>query len=163
MKEILTSKGERILVDDADYESLCQWNWHVSRGYVVTNMPHPLDPTKRLLVRMHRYLMGLGLGDIQQVDHHNGSRLDNQRHNLRVCSNAENSRNRGRKTTNTSGYKGVHFNKECQKWQAYIGIDGKLKHLGLFESAESAYAAYCAAARELHGEFANFGEQQCQV
>jgi hypothetical protein len=43
------------------------------------------------------------------------------------------------------------------KWRACIYINGKRKHLGCFNNKDDAFAAYCEAAKELHGEFANFG------
>lgn len=47
--------------------------------------------------------------------------------------------------------------KHCERWRAEIFFEGKRKSLGRFKSPDEAYAAYCKAAKELHGEFANFG------
>lgn len=61
--------------------------------------------------------------------------------------------------TNTSGFRGVIFEKGCGKWRARIRCNGKHKHLGLFEAPEDAAKKYDQAAREIFGENArlNFG------
>lgn len=46
------------------------------------------------------------------------------------------------RTDNTSGYRGVSFNKKLNKWSGYINIKGKKKHLGLFENKEDSAKAY---------------------
>ena len=51
-------------------------------------------------------------------------------------------------------YKGVVFNKQCQKFQATIMVAKRRAHLGLFEKAEDAARAYDAAAKKLFGDFA---------
>lgn len=158
MAEIFTKKGERILVDDEDFGNLNAFRWHVSNyGYARCNEPTGLAKPRYRLVSLHRQLVGLAFGDVRQVDHINGDRLDNRKANLRICTHAENGRNRGAPRNNTSGFKGVHFHKQCRKWQAQIKIDGQKKHLGLFDSAEEAHAAYCLAADLLHGTFARYG------
>ena len=42
----------------------------------------------------------------------------------------------------TSKYKGVSWHKNLQKWRAYIFLNGKQKHLGLFEDEEEAHLTY---------------------
>jgi len=46
--------------------------------------------------------------------------------------------NRRRKSTNTSGTTGVVFSKRVKKYQAYISVDRKRKHLGTFINIEDA-------------------------
>jgi hypothetical protein len=89
------------------------------------------------------------------IDHINGSRNDNRWANLRLASKAENGRNRGAPSNNTSGFKGVSRNKK--RWSASIHLDGRKQHLGTYDTPEQAHAAYCEAASEHYGEFANFG------
>lgn len=92
------------------------------------------------------------------IDHINGDRSDNRWENLRVVSRTQNSRNQKRRIGhNTTGYKGVHYYKARNKFTANIRINGKAKCIGYFETAEQAHEAYCAAAREHFGEYANFG------
>ena len=84
------------------------------------------------------------------LDHFNGDRTDNRIANLRLCTNSQNLQNRGKQANNTSGYMGVSWHKVRSKWRATIQIDKKHMHLGLFDTAEDAYAAYCYAKSEMH-------------
>ena len=90
-----------------------------------------------------------------QVDHKDVDPDNNRWENLRAATNQQNCCNRVH--PNPSGLKGVSWKRRNRKWVAQIGVDGKRIHLGLFDSAEAAHAAYCAAAERLHGEFANLG------
>ena len=151
---ILTRNGQEILVDEQDYEMLSRYRWHVDAGgYAGTSGWD--GPYKR--ERMHRVILGLTKDDDIFVDHINRNRTDNRRENLRLCSNAENVRNRGKRINNTSGYKGVSITK-YGVWVAHIRANSKSIYLGRFSTPQEAYMAYCAAAQKLHGEFANFGE-----
>lgn len=71
------------------------------------------------------------------LDHKNGDRADNRIKNLQVVTQSQNLRKK-------DGIKGCTFHKGSQKWQAEIRIDGKKKHLGLYETEEEARAAYVA-------------------
>jgi hypothetical protein len=88
-----------------------------------------------------------------QVDHINGDGLDNRRENLRMATNAENSRNKRLGITNKSGLKGVCFNNATKRWRSAIMRDGKSYHLGLFKSADEASEAYRLASALHHGDF----------
>lgn len=55
---------------------------------------------------------------------------------------------------NTSGYKGVYFHKNTNKYAAQIIKTGKSHFLGIFATPKEAHKAYCKAAKKLHGEFA---------
>ena len=65
-------------------------------------------------------------------------------------------RNTRTRSDSVSGFKGVTWTKEINRWRAQIRINGGLKHIGYFDAAEDAFAAYILAAEELHGEFARF-------
>lgn len=88
------------------------------------------------------------------VDHINGDRDDNRIRNLRLANNRQNTRNSGKRSTNTSGYKGVSYHAHSGKWVATITSDYLIHPLGKFDTREEAYAVYCEAANRLHGEFA---------
>lgn len=91
------------------------------------------------------------------IDHVDCDKSNNRLENLRESSNAENQRNRGKNSNNTSGYKGVVWCKRTRKWKAQICTDGKTKSIGRCVSKEEAYHARCLAAKELHKEFNNNG------
>ena len=75
------------------------------------------------------------------IDHINGIRHDNNIENLRDVSQKENNKNKAKHKNNTSGYVGVCWNRDSDKWMARIAVDGKLKYLGLFNILEDAAAA----------------------
>jgi hypothetical protein len=74
------------------------------------------------------------------IDHIDQNSLNNAIDNLRDVTRSENSRNQKKYSTNTSGVTGVYFNKASGKWMAYITVDGKMKHLGYFETQKEAEA-----------------------
>ena len=87
------------------------------------------------------------------IDHIDENKSNNNVKNLRWATSKDNQYNQGKYINNKSGYKGVSFHKQHNKYQAQIRINGKKKHLGLFEKAENASQAYEAKAKEIHGEF----------
>jgi hypothetical protein len=149
MKTIQLTQGKVALVDDDMYDYLSQRNW-----YAEFNVNHYYAACKvsRKVVRMHRIIVNAPEGMV--IDHINGNSLDNRRENLRVCTHAQNIHNQKMNAKNTSGYKGVVWNKVYKKWYARIKINRKFKHIGVFDDAEEAAHAYDEKAIELFGEFA---------
>jgi hypothetical protein len=74
--------------------------------------------------------------------------------NLRIATQAENMANSNIRSDNTSGFKGVTFDKVRRKWKSRIHIDSREIFLGRFKTQEEAAHAYNAAALEYRGEFA---------
>jgi len=89
----------------------------------------------------------------QMIDHIDENKSNNNVKNLRWATSKENGCNQGKQINNTSGFKGVSFNKHANKYQASININGKIKYLGVFETAEEASQAYEAKAKVIHGDF----------
>jgi hypothetical protein len=89
-----------------------------------------------------------------EVDHRNLKRDDDRISNLREATESNNAWNKPAYRNSTSGIKGVNYNKKARKWQAQIRVDRRLIYLGFFTEKEDAAAAYAAAARIHHGEFA---------
>lgn len=65
--------------------------------------------------------------------------------NCKWASRAEQNRNKRR----NSKAKGYCWNKQQQKWQSYIMIEGKIRHLGFFKRESKARQAYLSAKEEL--------------
>lgn len=152
MKEIELTQGWTTFVSDEDYDGLSKFKWYALRNgsniYAARNEGRP--PFRRT-IQMHTVIMKTPRG--MKTDHINGNGLDNRRENLRICTHAENMRNSRPHSNNTSGFKGVAWNKRESKWVAHIRLNRKRIHLGYFDTAEAAATAYEKAARELHGEF----------
>ena len=92
--------------------------------------------------------------DVDHAEHVDGSHAQDSLNNLRICSRSENLRNQQLSGNNTSGFKGVCWNKPTSKWRARIVISGKLQHLGCYHTPEAAAKAYDTAAIQHFGEFA---------
>jgi len=88
-----------------------------------------------------------------QIDHKDGERGNNAWANLRPATHQQNILNAKLASSNTSGFKGVSWHKAAGKWSAYIILDDKKKHLGLFDAAEDAHRAYINAARSAQPDF----------
>jgi hypothetical protein len=114
----------------------------------------PVRKSHRYMV--HRVIWVLVHGEMpfDQIDHINGVKDDNRLANLRQATNADNMRNVGKQSHNTSGLKGVSFHKLRRKWRADIMVNQKQIALGLFECPAVASFAYQIAADNYHGEFA---------
>ena len=105
---------------------------------------------------LHRLIMNAE--DNEEIDHVKTGfkyRSDNRKQNLRKATRSENQFNTSIKSNNTSGYKGVSYNKKSKKWYAEIQCDKNRLHLGSFDTAKEASLAYKSKARELHKEFYN--------
>jgi len=76
-----------------------------------------------------------------QIDHINGIRQDNRIFNLRDVLHKTNGKNTKMPSHNTSGHIGVSFHKKAKKWRAYIKVNQKNLHLGIFNSKADAIKA----------------------
>jgi len=157
MKKIKLTQGKYTIVDDEDYDWLNQWKWYAKkyRNNTFYACRWSLKKNgKRCHIRMHRLVLGLGIEDSRQCDHHDHDALNNRRCNLRACSNAQNQYNQKKRTIGTSKYKGVSYHKGARKWSARIQANKSRCFLGLFETEDNAAIAYNKMANVLHGEFA---------
>jgi hypothetical protein len=146
MAVIRLKSGEECIVDDDDLPVVSRMKWYAKRK---------VGNTYALAkggILMHRVIMGAGRGQI--VDHIDGNGLNNRRGNLRFATHSQNSQNRKLPKNNTSGAKGVYWDKSKNAWRARIWAHGEEFFLGTYASIDAASAAYCDAAKRLHGEFA---------
>jgi hypothetical protein len=125
-----------ILVDEEN-KHLLEQTWYVNkRGYVQRDVKR--KNRKRYL--LHRVIMNAKKG--QLVDHKNGNKLDNRKENLRIVTKSENNHNAiGLNKRNTSGYRGVTWDKKKNKWMAQGCVNSKHKFIGYFETAKEASIA----------------------
>jgi HNH endonuclease/AP2 domain len=146
MKIIKTTSGESVLVDDEDFDYLNQWKWHISTKRYAGRMTKVNG--KRTGMYMHRIIMNPPKGMV--VDHINHNRLDNRRSNLRVCTQSFNLANQRIGKRNTSGYKGVTWDKDRKKWVAQTHKAGKHIFIGRYETLKEAIKAHKEAFSKIH-------------
>lgn len=104
---------------------------------------------------VHRVLYEKFYGEIpddKQVDHINNVKTDNRLCNLQLLTNQHNSQKQGINSRNTSGYKGISFDKNTNKWRARIYLNEKNIHLGLFDKLEDALLARNQKVIELNAQ-----------
>lgn len=93
----------------------------------------------------------------KQIDHINGNGSDNRIANLRLATMNENQFNKKLAKNNTSGVKGITWDKYKKKWKAYIGFNNKLISLGYYETIEMAKDKLYKARIKYHKNYANNG------
>lgn len=118
-------------------------------GYIKISIDKVIIPAHRIIWAMVYNSWPFG-----EIDHINGNRSDNRIENLREVTRQQNCMNRSKAINNKSGYKGVSWHSEGNKWQAHISVAGKSIYLGLYKTAKDAHDAYEAAAIETFGLFA---------
>lgn len=146
------TQGLNAIVDTQDFEWLSRWNWYAQPKDNPIKFYAARKPRSGI-VYMHRVLLSCKPTDYG--DHRDGNSLDNRRHNLRKCTNAQNCFNRGKNRNNVSGFKGVFWNTQKGKWNATLHIGKRRVHCGFFESPKEAAHAYDEAAKKYYGEFAH--------
>ena len=129
-----------VLVDVDDYFLLA------SRGVSIGSHGYAQIADGGSMHLLHRWLLGLRVGDGRIGDHRNGDRADNRRGNLRVVTASGSSQNvagRGR-----SPFRGV-YPMPSGRWQAKVKFQGQRFYLGTFDDERAAAAAADAKRREL--------------
>lgn len=161
MIEIPITKGYTALVSDEDAD-LADLKWWACFGKVTKQFPYAARDTshegKRKTLYLHRVVLERKLNRPLQkdevCDHIDNNPLNNCRDNLRACSVQQNNLNVKAKCNSTTGYIGVSWSKNARKYEAYIAVNRRRKHLGLFTDIVEAAQARDRKAVELYGEFA---------
>ena len=125
-------------------------NSHDSKGYLRLMVDGVLYAQHRLI-----WKWVTGEDPPQHIDHEDQDGSNNSWHNLRLASHAQNQKNVRLSSDNTSGFKGVSYNKSKGKYEVRLQSCSKRLHLGYYDTAEQAAHAYDAVAYVLHGSFAH--------
>jgi hypothetical protein len=145
------TQGRFALIDSADAVEVGKYNWCAHKDYT-TGKYYAERCAGRKTLTMHRFLLNPREGFV--ADHVYSNTLDNRRALLREATIRQNVMNSALSSKNTSGYKGVSWNKAQRKFVAYIGKNRSFHYLGIFDTAEEAAEKVRVARAELHGEFA---------
>ena len=139
------------IIDKDDYDIVKQWYWRkidkrgsIKKGYWVTNSKKG-DGYNKSILMIHQVIAEIKYGEydhkLLMPDHLSRDTDDNRKFNIILKNNQENCKNRSRSKKNTSGKTGVHFNKDSNKWTAYITVNYKTIYLGAFTNKEDAINA----------------------
>jgi hypothetical protein len=146
------TRGYEAIIDAADVHLVADWNWC---AWVKGRQTYAVRGTKlsgkQLQVRMHRQILNPPSG--LMIDHVSGDGLDCRRSNMRIATAGQNMKNQRAHRDNSSGVKGVSWDKARQKWRASITTDRKTLFLGRYDDMGAAYQAYRCACKKMHGAF----------
>lgn len=149
MKTIPLGYNKEAIVDDVDFDYLSGFVWSFSNPYAARNVKH-----QKLRIWMHKEVMRLAGIEGKIGDHINRNPLDNRRANLRCATARQNVCNRRLQINNTTGFRGVTWQKRDGRFRAQIKNRGVVISLGWFADPVEAAKAYDKAALELNGDFA---------
>jgi hypothetical protein len=141
-----TSSGEEFYFDLEDYDKIKDYCWCLNNNYIITN-----SYIDNSVIYMHRLVMNCP--DDMEVDHIFHDTWDNRKNKLRIVTISQNSMNAVLFSNNTSGVKGVNWEKRKEKWQARISINGKRIYLGSFDNFENAVKVRKEAELKYYGEY----------
>lgn len=140
-----TSKGEKFYFDKEDLPIIEQYTW------CIDSLDRVCSSTGGKIIYLSRLVMNAPNG--MDVDHIFHNRRDNRKRKLRICLHIDNCKNNPVRSNNTSGYTGVWYSKNKNRWVAEIKVNKKKKHLGYFDNIEDAHIAYEKAKDKYFGNF----------
>jgi len=139
MKKIKLTQGKYALIDNEDYDRINQYKWFTRKDgqnfYAVKKL-YILNG-KRRNVSMHQIIMG-NTPKNKEIDHIDRNGLNNQKKNLRFVTHQENMVNQRVRTTNKTGFRGIDYNKQHQKYRVRIMLNGKSIFMGYFKNLKDA-------------------------
>jgi hypothetical protein len=138
----------RSIIDTEHINAISKYKWCAGgNGYIISR---PDYKAKALI--LHRVLTNAPDGMV--VDHINHNRMDNRLSNLRVCTEQQNMCNQRLRVDNTSGYKGVYWDKTVGKWHAQISVNNVIINLGYSVSLQECVRIRASAETKYQGEYA---------
>lgn len=144
------SRGKHALIDADDLPLVSGRRWYVIDTGHGGLYAASWDGGRPLY--MHSLILPTPVGITP--DHINGNGLDNQRSNLRPATKSQQAANSKLRRNNTSGYRGVCWDKSRGKWVVHIDVRRRRLNLGRYDDKDEAARAYDTAARAHFGEFA---------
>jgi hypothetical protein len=119
------------------------------RGYGLVIFDGASYPITKLVFMLHNKC-DLDISNV--IDHKNGNPRDNSKENLRIATCSENSSNSKRNSLNTTGVKGLDWNKAAQRWRARIMVNG-VRYTKYYDSMLDAVASVMRLRNKHHKEF----------
>ncbi len=127
------------IIDEEDFKKVSEYHWWFNGRYVVREKRYGLrKDNKKHKYYLHRVIMDLEKDNKLIIDHRDKNPLNNQKSNLRACTQVENQQNSKMLRNNTSGVKGVMWWKTLGYWIAFGKYNNKRvwhKYFKKFEDA----------------------------
>lgn len=144
MKYLKLTQGKFALVDNDDFDELNKYKWHFDGRYAAR---------KPITGKIYLHKVILRVKSDKEVDHINRNKLDNRKVNLREATHKENNANIKLLKTNTSGFRGICWDKSRELWTVGLYINNKRKYLGRFKILSEAIVIYRENALEHFGNY----------
>ncbi len=142
----------QFIIDSCDIEKVKYHKWRLRQSRIVTGNTKVRDLSHIILdIPKDK--------DYMVVDHINGDSTDNRRCNLRICTQSQNVLNKSFVSNNTSGFIGVSYKKDRNRYDPEIRLGYTRCHLGTTKTLEEAVYKRFIAEQLLYKEFANQEEQ----
>lgn len=145
---------KNVIIDIDDIEKCKKYKWCIQEAKTSksNNYIRVCCHINNKTIKLHRYILNETNPSIE-IDHINGNTLDNRKNNLRLCKHINNMKNQKLNKNNTSGYKGVYYNKTTNKWWAEIHYNNKKIWLGSYIELNDAIKARKEAETKYFGEY----------
>lgn len=148
-----SNTGNEFMFDVEDYDKIKHITWgEDTKGYLRGFYCNKMRS-------LHRLVLNQNVKNDTMVDHINHNIKDNRKENLRITTNSGNIKNSKLSVRNTSGVKGVSFDKEDLRWKANIQCNKKKYYLGSFVNKEDAIRIRELAELKLFGEYSRRYEE----
>lgn len=143
----ISNSTKLMLIDDEDVTRITNYSWSLNSNETIISANIGGKTTT-----IGRFILNY-TGE-NQVDHEDLNILNNQKSNLRIATRSQNQQNRNVMSNNSTGYKGVFWQKSRGKYLVQIKTETQRIHIGRFSDPIEAAKAYDAAAIKHFGPFA---------
>lgn len=141
-----TPRGEKFYFDLEDYNKIKDYLWYTKEdGYLICQQGNKT-------IRMNRLIMDC-TDPYKDVHHKNHIVYDNRKSNLEICDHYQNIIATKTYSNNTSGRKGVYWDKSKNKWVVYITANKEQHFIGRYDNFEDAVKAREEAEKIYHKEY----------
>lgn len=159
---ITSEKIDEFIIDTESLPLIKYHKWRFSHSHIVTGLP-----SKKTQRELSWVVLGLDNREEKNkdivVDHINGNPKDNRKSNLRICQQKENILNKSFMSNNTSGFIGVTYRKDRNKYDPEIRLGFIRCHLGYTKTIEEAVYKRMYAEELLFKDFVNDNEHSKKI
>lgn len=151
---VTSEKIDEFIIDTEDLSLVQYHKWRFSHNHIVTGLP-----VKKTQRELSWVILRLDNRDENNknivVDHIDGNPKNNKKSNLRICEQKQNVLNKKFMSNNTSGFIGVSYRSDRNRWDPEIRLNGIRCHLGYTKTLEEAVYKRMLAEKKLFNTFDN--------